>query len=58
MGILVEFETMVITINRSLEIAQDRINPMKAAHVDAFSLSTDNFTLMCTTNCLNGSKAK
>ena len=58
MGILVEFETVVIAINRRLEVAQDRIDPMKAAHVDAFALSADDFTLMGATNRLDGSKAR
>ena len=49
MGIFVEFETVVITINRRLEVVQNRINPMKAAHVDAFSLGADDFTLMSAT---------
>ena len=57
MGILVEFETVIITIYRSLQVGQDRIDPMKATHVDAFALGTDDFTLVCATNCLNGSKA-
>ena|GEM_PF-4082669 len=57
MGILVKFESVVITIERRLQVSQDRIDPMKTIHIGAFALGADNFTLMDAANRFNGSKA-